>query len=172
MNEIENILPLFVYGTLMERATLEYVLGRTAISARPYRPIVAEEAVLHNFQVFRGEKGQGWPYIVSRLGAQAPGYLVSGLSANDIFKLDSHESFFDSTTETTRPLFTRERVTVIANGRSIECDVYVPVFENWHNPNWRNMVEADETGQLDLAGRNATPPSVDKRHLSPPTKSY
>jgi hypothetical protein len=148
MNEDSETLPLFVYGTLMDTATMDFALGRTALNARPHSPIKAEKAVLSGFQVFTGDRGKGWPYIVPRDGAAAEGQLVSGLSAKDIWRLDIHESVYDPETETRYPLFTRQCVTVIANGREVECDTYMPVFENWRDPNWRSRAEEAETTKI------------------------
>lgn len=153
MTDETQPLPLFVYGTLKQMTTLEFAAGRTAFSARPTNEITTQDAILPGFEIFTGERNQGWPYIVPRAGKEAHGKLVFGLSEIELRRLKAYESYFDVDTDKSYPLFSPERMSVLMDGKPIECYVYVPVFENWKRPNWRNHEEAQETARLELSAR-------------------
>ncbi len=97
---------LFVYGTLVEKAFRERMLGRS---------VEAIEARLHGYE--RGRTRHF--YIVRREGAVTEGLILFGLTADDFAMLDEYEEV--------PTLYTRERVEVIdAEGRTIECWTYLP----------------------------------------------
>ena len=98
--------PLFVYGSLMNPAERLRLLGR---------PIEASPARLSGYT--RGRKRY---YFVKREeGAITSGAILEGLSARELAMLDDYEDV--------PALYTRERIKVIAaDGREIECWVYLP----------------------------------------------
>ncbi len=104
--EIAGIDALFVYGTLVEKAFRERMLGR---------PIEAAAARLPGYQ--RGHSLHF--YIVAREGAVTEGFILFGLTAQDFAMLDQYEEV--------PTLYTRERIEAIdETGHAIRCWVYLP----------------------------------------------
>ena len=79
---------LFFYGTLRHAPLLEIVLGR-AIKANTLTP-----ARLPDFAVLAVAEGP-FPMLVTKRGAVADGLLVTGLTDEDIARLDFYEGGFD-----------------------------------------------------------------------------
>ncbi len=97
---------LFVYGTLLEPACRERLLGH---------PVPARPARLDGYRVARGHHF----YIVTAPGARTEGLLLLDLSAGDLAILDRYE-------EVPR-LYTRESTEAVApSGEKLGCWVYMP----------------------------------------------
>lgn len=79
---------LFFYGTLQHVPLLEIVLGRAA------GDIDVREAILKDHAVFSVAEGP-FPMLVAEQGARATGVVVTGLTAQDIARLDFYEGGFD-----------------------------------------------------------------------------
>ncbi|MCF6316186.1 MAG: gamma-glutamylcyclotransferase, partial [Marinosulfonomonas sp.] len=75
---------LFFYGTLAHRPLLEVVLGR-ALS-----PESVQDANLPDFAPY-WVKGQAHPVLAAQKGAAAKGLYLTGLSAQDVARLDFYE---------------------------------------------------------------------------------
>jgi gamma-glutamylcyclotransferase (GGCT)/AIG2-like uncharacterized protein YtfP len=100
---------LFVYGSLMNPAERLRLLGR---------PIDASLARLVGYE--RGRKRHY--FVVKKADAVTDGAILEGLSARDLAILDRYEEV--------PTLYTRERIEVVAaDGRKIECWIYMPT--NW-----------------------------------------
>lgn len=102
--------PLFLYGTLRDRALLEIVLGRP-VAEGDLRP---GELLDHAAYEVAGES---YPIIVAAPNAAAPGLLISGLSADDMARLDYYECGFDYAL--------LERAVRDGAGQSVTARVYV-----------------------------------------------
>jgi gamma-glutamylcyclotransferase (GGCT)/AIG2-like uncharacterized protein YtfP len=97
---------LFVYGSLVDVAHREALLGRE-VAAAPAR--------LAGYERRRGR----YFYIVACAGAETPGLVLSGLGESDFAVLDRYE-------EVPR-LYTRIKVEVAdAAGAALRCWVYIP----------------------------------------------
>ncbi len=97
---------LFVYGSLMDPAERQRLLGRT-IEASPAR--------LPGY--VRGHRR--YYFIAKQAEAVTDGAILEGLSARDLAILDRYEEV--------PTLYTRERIAVVAaDGRKIECWIYLP----------------------------------------------
>lgn len=83
-----NMKNLFFYGTLTHQPLLEMVLGKGLDATQ------VQSAKLHDHAVV-GIKDQSYPMIEPRLGQAAPGLLVTGLSGQDLARLDFYEGGFD-----------------------------------------------------------------------------
>lgn len=81
------MIPHFFYGSLRHIPLLKAVIGDTA-------HLDMQSAFLADHQVFWA-KGKGFPLIGPLVGAQAPGLMVSGLTAQDVERLDYYEGGFD-----------------------------------------------------------------------------
>lgn len=79
---------LFFYGTLRHAPLLGIVLGRD-IGAQNVHP-----TLLSDYTVLAVEEGP-FPMLVARSGAAAQGLLVTGLTEEDIARLDFYEGGFD-----------------------------------------------------------------------------
>lgn len=77
---------LFFYGTLRHVPLLETVLGHESAA-------VLTPAVLPGHAAYWAQ-GQGFPFIVQEDGADCPGLLAQGLSAQDLARLDFYEGGF------------------------------------------------------------------------------
>jgi|YelNatPaOPRAMG01_1025707.scaffolds.fasta_scaffold06678_9 gamma-glutamylcyclotransferase (GGCT)/AIG2-like uncharacterized protein YtfP len=96
---------LFVYGTLVEPATRERILGRRV------------EAVAALLPGYRRGRSRHF-YIVREPEATTAGMLLSGLSERDFAILDEYEGV--------PRLYLRERVEVISAGATVSAWVYLP----------------------------------------------
>jgi gamma-glutamylcyclotransferase (GGCT)/AIG2-like uncharacterized protein YtfP len=97
---------LFVYGALMNPAERLRLLGR---------PVNASPARLAGYA--RGRKR--YYFVAKQVGASTDGAILDGLSAHDLAILDQYEEV--------PTLYTRERIAVVAaDGRKIECWIYLP----------------------------------------------
>ncbi len=97
---------LFVYGTLLEKAFRERMLGR-AVEALAARLPGFQRGCTRHF------------YIVPREGAVTDGLILLGLTPDDFAMLDEYEEV--------PTLYTRERMEALdAEGRAIRCWVYLP----------------------------------------------
>ncbi|MEP3675859.1 NUDIX domain-containing protein [Sulfitobacter sp.] len=79
---------LFFYGTLRHKPLLEIVLGHKADG------IAIQDAVLNDYGVHRVAEGP-FPTLIAKQGARADGLVVTGLTAQDIARLDFYEGGFD-----------------------------------------------------------------------------
>ena len=100
---------LFVYGSLLEDATRERILGHR---------VEVIEARLVGFERRRAR----YYYIVRAEGAETVGMVLLGLTSEDWRRLDAYE-------EVPR-LYTREEVEVLTSDGRLRCWVYLPT------PNW------------------------------------
>jgi gamma-glutamylcyclotransferase (GGCT)/AIG2-like uncharacterized protein YtfP len=100
---------LFVYGSLLEEATRERIVGHR---------VEVIEARLIGFERRPGR----YHYIVRADGAETAGTVILGLTSEDWRRLDAYE-------EVPR-LYTREEVEVVTSGGPLRCWVYLPT------PNW------------------------------------
>ncbi len=101
---------LFVYGTLRDPELLRIVLGPELPSA------CISDAILPDHAIHWAE-GQSFPTIVPRMGAEAPGLLLSGLSETAVGRLDFYEGSFG---------YTLRPVGVRAQDAQQEALVYFP----------------------------------------------
>ena len=97
---------LFVYGSLMDPAERQRLLGR---------PIEAIPARLDGY--VHGRKR--YYFVAKQADAVTEGAILEGLSGRDLAILDDYEEV--------PKLCTRERIEVVAtDGRKIECWIYLP----------------------------------------------
>ena len=97
---------LFVYGSLMDPAERQRLLGR---------PIEAIPARLDGY--VHGRKR--YYFVAKQADAVTEGAILERLSARDLAILDDYEEV--------PKLYTRERIEVVAtDGRKIECWIYLP----------------------------------------------
>jgi gamma-glutamylcyclotransferase (GGCT)/AIG2-like uncharacterized protein YtfP len=97
---------LFVYGSLMDPAERQRLLTR---------PIEAIPARL--FGYVRGRRR--YYFVAKQADAVTGGAILEGLSARDLAILDQYEEV--------PKLYTREQIEVVAaDGRKIECWIYLP----------------------------------------------
>jgi gamma-glutamylcyclotransferase (GGCT)/AIG2-like uncharacterized protein YtfP len=97
---------LFVYGSLMNPAERLRLLTR---------PIEATPGSLPGY--WHGQKR--YHFVILRAGAATDGAILEGLGPRDFAILDAYEDV--------PRLYTRERIKVLgADGRSIECWIYLP----------------------------------------------
>ena len=113
---------LFVYGTLCDPARVVQVLGH---------PCPAAPARLPGYERRDGR----WPYLVR---TDIPGFLLRGLTADDMAKLDAYEGVHPEYRDgAVRRLYTRERITVLGpEDAPVVCWVYLPNLDDWE-PAWR-----------------------------------
>ena len=113
---------LFVYGTLCDPVRVQDVLGH---------PCPATPARLPGYQRHNGR----WPYLVC---TNIQGFLLRGLTAEDMAKLDSYESVEPHLQDgAVRRLYTRERIAVLGpDDQPVTCWVYLPNLADW-KPEWR-----------------------------------
>ena len=78
---------LFFYGTLCHRALLDSVLGRALPEAQVQAAVLPGHAA-------RWVRNEAFPIIVAQDGAEAAGLLVTGLSGEDVARLDFYEGGF------------------------------------------------------------------------------
>jgi len=100
---------LFVYGSLLEDATRERILGHR---------VEVIEARLDGFERRRAR----YYYIVRADGAETVGMVMRALTDEDWLRLDAYEEV--------PSLYTREAVEVITSAGPLRCWVYLPT------PNW------------------------------------
>jgi gamma-glutamylcyclotransferase (GGCT)/AIG2-like uncharacterized protein YtfP len=97
---------LFVYGSLLEQACRDEIIGREVDTA---------PARIRNYERRRAPHF----HLVRRAGAETPGLLLLGLTAQDFGKLDRYEQV--------PRLYTREKTSVLGDdGTPVVCWVYVP----------------------------------------------
>jgi gamma-glutamylcyclotransferase (GGCT)/AIG2-like uncharacterized protein YtfP len=105
MSQAKAILPLFVYGSLIDPIHRAEVLGHFADGI---------PAILYGYARARSLH---W-YISRRTGAQTEGLVLSGLEAQDFATLDHYEDV--------PRLYTREQVEVAGPDGLLRCWVYLP----------------------------------------------
>jgi Gamma-glutamyl cyclotransferase, AIG2-like len=100
------MLPLFVYGSLIDPVHRAEVLGH---------PVDGVPATLHGFE--RG-RSRYW-FIRRREGVQIDGLVLANLDERDYATLDAYEEV--------PTLYTREQIDVVGlEGMIIRCWVYLP----------------------------------------------
>jgi gamma-glutamylcyclotransferase (GGCT)/AIG2-like uncharacterized protein YtfP len=106
MDEPDPAATLFVYGSLLDPARREAIIGRR-IDTMP--------ATLHNY-----EPGQArYFYVRRRSGASTAGLLLLNLTPDDFQALDRYEEI--------PRLYTRDKVEVFdRDGNSVRCWIYLP----------------------------------------------
>jgi hypothetical protein len=111
-SEAPTELPLFVYGSLIDRDHRVEIIGR-AIEGAP--------ATLHDF-----ERGRSFHWFIRRCGgAHTEGLVLADLDSGDYAVLDLYEEV--------PSLYTREQVEVMGQGGArIRCWVYMPT--DWAIP--------------------------------------
>jgi len=100
------LVSLFVYGTLMDGARVQAVVGRR-LASRP--------AVLDGYE--RVEPAGSYPYVVPRDGATVAGVLLDGVDDTALARLDAYED--------EGGLYVRREVVAVADGKRVPCQVYV-----------------------------------------------
>lgn len=116
---------LFVYGTLMNPAVQQEVLGRT---------VAMKPATLSGFKVEQGR----WPYLLYAKNKTVLGSLLSDLSDKDMEHLDAYERItsIPEMKDEDRTIYSREKVSVyLETGKQEECCVYLPIMRKWR-PDW------------------------------------
>lgn len=106
MDSPGNLATLFVYGSLLDRAHREQILGHR-VETLP--------ATIRGY-----ERGRARYYFIrKRAHLDTPGLLLLGLVAPDFAILDGYEEV--------PSLYTREKAEVIdAHGAAVPCWVYLP----------------------------------------------
>lgn len=106
MQSANTMLPLFVYGSLLDPVHRAEVLGHSADGV---------PATLHGYE--RG-RSRYW-FIRRREGVQIDGLVLANLNARDYATLDAYEEV--------PTLYTREQIEVAGpDGALIRCWVYLP----------------------------------------------
>jgi Gamma-glutamyl cyclotransferase, AIG2-like len=106
MNQDESeVLPLFVYGSLLDAVHRAEIIGRE---------VAAIPATLYGFE--RG-RARYW-YLRPRAGAVTPGLILEHLTAADFVVLDRYEEL--------PTLYTREAVEVAGQSGTVRCWAYLP----------------------------------------------
>jgi gamma-glutamylcyclotransferase (GGCT)/AIG2-like uncharacterized protein YtfP len=116
---------LFVYGTLIDPAQLQRVLGHLC----PGVPAI--------LKAYRRHQGR-YPYIVQAAGHTVTGSIICDLREDDFTKLDECEAVRPVFCEgAMRRLYGRELTsTLTREGISVRCWVYVPNLRDWP-ADWR-----------------------------------
>jgi gamma-glutamylcyclotransferase (GGCT)/AIG2-like uncharacterized protein YtfP len=117
-----SILPLFAYGTLAERATLERLLG-----AKP--GLTLSTAELPEYEKV-WIPTYGYPFVVQRRGRRVVGVLVDGLVSGDWVKLDRYEGLAEGNYRRMRV-----RVRLLEADRDEQVDAYVYTL----GPRWEDF---------------------------------
>ena len=107
------MIALFVYGTLCHLPLLKTVLGRLP---------AAQRASLPGHAAYWAE-GHDFPFLVVENDAAAQGLLLSGLTAQDMARLDYYEGPFRCGAQFRR---------VLVDGSGVEALVYIPAPSLWH----------------------------------------
>jgi gamma-glutamylcyclotransferase (GGCT)/AIG2-like uncharacterized protein YtfP len=100
------VVSLFVYGTLMDDARVQAVVGRR---------LPRREAVLDGFE--RVEQAGSYPYVVPRDGARVTGALLDEVDDTALARLDAYED--------EGSLYVRREAVAVADGKRVACQVYV-----------------------------------------------
>lgn len=122
---------LFFYGTLRDPAVLAVVLGRSVDK------IVIQAAVLPDYEVC-AVKGREFPFARRAQGLMASGVLVSGLSDQDVARLEYYEGAY---------LFTLVPVSVQVDGVAAPAELFVTDQTVWQAEGpWslENWIAADQ----------------------------
>ena len=125
---------LFFYGTLAYRPLLELVLGRQ-LDAQNVTP-----ATLDNHAVY-WVKGQAYPMILEQSDSQAFGLLVTGLSDQDVARLNFYEGGFEYEL--------RQKEIQSTHGLQIS-NVYYPTGISEHGAPWQLEDWVENWGELTL----------------------
>ncbi|HJU28992.1 MAG TPA: gamma-glutamylcyclotransferase family protein [Candidatus Binataceae bacterium] len=105
MKQPDEASTLFVYGSLLDPALRERIIGRR---------VATIEATLHGY-----ERGRARHYFVrKRAGAATPGLLLLELDRRDFGVIDEYEEV--------PTLYTREKVEVSIDGGRVRCWAYLP----------------------------------------------
>ena len=121
---------MFFYGSLTHLPLLEVVLGRNLNDVS--NDVQIKDASLADFASF-WVKGQAYPMLVAQKGAAAKGLFVSGLSAQDLARLNFYEGGFS---------YNLKRLSIDTTSGPKLADVYFPETElprgtPWHLPDWQ-----------------------------------
>ncbi len=111
---------LFVYGTLMDDARQQELIGRVC---------AAIPATLRDYARHDGK----WPYILPAAGDKVEGWLLLDLTVDDLEILDDYEVVKPQRVEgKRRTLYKREKVEVVdEHGKAMACWVYHPLLTGW-----------------------------------------
>ncbi len=120
---------LFVYGTLCDHELLENVLGRH---------VTASEVCLGEFKdhTVHWVQDQNYPVIIPHVGSTAKGHVLTGLSQEDLAKLDYYEGGFG--------YFTQD-VSISTQSGTLSALVYfsdhqdVALGAKWELARWQNV---------------------------------
>jgi gamma-glutamylcyclotransferase (GGCT)/AIG2-like uncharacterized protein YtfP len=118
--EAVEITDLFVYGSLIDPARRQRVLGY---------PSTLIPALLKNYDRREGK----YLYLVKAQGHEVHGWVLGDLSKEDFRKLDGYEVVTPTLIQgAMRRLYARELLEVETNdGRVMPCWVYLPNLPDW-----------------------------------------
>ena len=122
-------MPLFVFGSLLDRDVLRVVLGRDTDG------LVFRDAAIHGFRR-RRVQGERYPMVVPRPGGVVQGTLIDGLTTGDLDRLRFYE---------TNDYGLRQFDVSTADGQRLPAQVFIAERrlrqsnEGWDLDSWRRM---------------------------------
>jgi len=117
---------IFIFGTLMDKALLEIVLGRK---------VELVSATLKDYGVFRVMDAD-YPVMIKSVGLVANGIILNELTKMDILRTDFYEHIFD---------YFLKPVQVLSKEVLIDTQVYMPskmiprLEEPWSLKDWQEV---------------------------------
>lgn len=117
---------IFIFGTLMDKALLEIVLGRK---------VELVSATLKDYGVFRVMDAD-YPVMIKSVGLVANGIILNELTKMDILRTDFYEHIFD---------YFLKPVQVLSQEVLIDTQVYMPskliprLEEPWSLKDWQEV---------------------------------
>ena len=117
---------IFIFGTLMDKALLEIVLGRK---------VELVSATLKDYGVFRVMDAD-YPVMIKSVGLVANGIILNELTKMDILRTDFYEHIFD---------YFLKPVQVLSQEILIDTQVYMPskmiprLEEPWSLKDWQEV---------------------------------
>ena len=117
---------IFIFGTLMDKALLEIVLGRK---------VELVSATLKDYGVFRVMDAD-YPVMIKSVGLVANGIILNELTKMDILRTDFYEHIFD---------YFLKPVQVLSKEVLIDTQVYMPskmiprLEELWSLKDWQEV---------------------------------
>ncbi len=117
---------IFIFGTLMDKALLEIVLGRK---------VELVSATLKDYGVFKVMDAD-YPVMIKSVGLVANGIILNELTKMDILRTDFYEHIFD---------YFLKPVQVLSKEVLIDTQVYMPskmiprLEEPWNLKDWQEV---------------------------------
>ena len=117
---------IFIFGTLMDKALLEIVLGRK---------VELVSATLKDYGVFKVMDAD-YPVMIKSVGLVANGIILNELTKMDILRTDFYEHIFD---------YFLKPVQVLSKEVLIDTQVYMPskmiprLEESWSLKDWQEV---------------------------------